>query len=179
MAVSWRSFINSCLQTLEFRIVNIKFATGEWQRSTIKMTKLEKIIVLWGVLDLVAIAYYIGRNIYYKRLPVIYDVQKIIENTTSFGLPELKYLVFASLLLYLSPLISGIYLIKLKKAGAIVNYIQIPFRLVMIIPPSLFFILWPLKYMFDSPPVILGIALVIFSETLKNAYVIRWHRMII
>lgn len=140
------------------------------------MKNLEKIILTWGIFDLSAVAWYMGWNIYYGKLPIANDVQLIIENATSFGIPSLIYVAFFGLLIYLSLLISGFFLIKHKRAGAIISYLQTPFRLLMIIPPSIFFILWPLKYLFEKPPILAGICLILFSEVFKLITVIKWHK---
>jgi hypothetical protein len=142
----------------------------------IEMKRLNKITLMWGIFDLLAIVWYMGWNIYHGKLPIANDVQLIIENTTSFGLPSLMYVAFFGVLIYFSLLASGFYLIKLKKAGAIISYIQTPFRLLVVIPPSIFFILWPLKYLFEKPPIIIGIILIILSELCKLFTVIKWHR---
>ena len=117
-----------------------------------------------------------GWNIYYGKLPIAHDVQRIIENTTSFGMPSLMYVAFFGLLIYVSLLVSGFFLVKRKKAGGIISYLQTPFRLMMIIPPSIFFILWPLKYLFEKPQILIGISLVVLSEICKLVTVIKWHK---
>ena len=142
------------------------------------MKNIEKIIFTWGIFDLSAVALYMGWNIYYGKLPIAHDVQIIIENTTSFAMPSLMYVAFFGILIYISLLVSGFFLIKRKKAGAIISYFQTPFRLMMIIPPSMFFILWPLKYLFEKPQILIliGISLVVLSELCKLITVIKWHK---
>lgn len=129
-----------------------------------------------GDFDLLDIVWYMGWNIYHGKLPIANDVQLIIEKTTSFGLPSLMYVAFFWMLIYFSLLASGFYLIKRKRAGAIISYFQTPFRLIVVITPSIFFILWPLRYLFDKPPVFIGIILIILSELCKLFTVIQWHR---
>ena len=140
------------------------------------MKNIDKIILAWGIFDLSAVAWYMGWNIYYGKLPIAHDVQRIIENTTSLGMPSLMYVAFFGLLIYVSLLVSGFFLIKRKKAGCIISYFQTPFRLMMIIPPSIFFILWPLKYLFEKPQILIGISLVVLSEICKLVTVIKWHK---
>jgi hypothetical protein len=140
------------------------------------MKCLNFITLIWGVLDLLAIAWYMGWTIYHGRLPIANEVKSIFENTTLFGLPHLMYAVFFGMLIYFSLLASGFCLIKRKKAGAIISYFQTPFRLLMVIPPSIFFILWPLKYLFEKPPIIIGLILTVLSEFCKLLTVIKWHR---
>lgn len=145
----------------------------------IEMKRLNKITLMWGIFDLLAIVWYMGWNIFHGKLPIANDVQLIIENTTFFGLPSLMYVAFFGMLIYFSLLASGFYLIKRKKAGAIISYFQTPFRLLVVMPPSIFFILWPLKYLFDKPPINIGIILIIVSELCKLFTIIKWHRNLV
>ena len=142
------------------------------------MKNIEKIILAWGIFDIAAVVWYMGWNIYHGKLPIAHDIHGIIETTKLFGMPSLKYLAFFVILIYISLLVSGFLLIKRKKAGAIISYFQTPFRLMMIIPPSMFFILWPLKYLFEKPQnlILIGISLVVLSEICKLITVIKWHK---
>ena len=105
---------------------------------------------------------------------------KSVKSSTSFGIPSLSIITFFSLVLYLSLILSGIYLIKHRKAGAILSYIQTPFRLLGLVPPSIFFIIWPLKYIFENPKAISAIitfvVLMLLSEFLKLTSVIMWRK---
>ena len=130
----------------------------------------------WGILDLLSVFWYISWNVAHGHIPVLIDIEKVSRNITNFGLPEYNFLSYVSVLLYLSPFLSGILLVLQKKAGLIISYIQTPFILVLIIPPSIFFILWPLKSIFEIPPLWLGIALIIMSETLKISTLILWNK---
>ena len=118
-------------------------------------------------MDLLAILWYVIWNISQKQVPLFYDLEKIAQNARMFGFPELKYVFYFTAIIYLSPIISGVLLLLEKKAGLTISYIQTPFRLILIISPSIFFILWPLKTFFEIPPVWLGISLVICSEIIK------------
>jgi hypothetical protein len=75
---------------------------------------------------------------------------------------------------------SGIFLIRQKRIGAIISYIQTPFRMLAIIPPSIFFATWPLKYIIINPRAIVSIcifvSLVLLSEALKTVSVVMWQR---
>jgi hypothetical protein len=144
------------------------------------MLTSKKIISLWGILDICSIGWYVGWRIFHAQIPFHHDVIKATETTTSFGIPSLALLTIFSLFLYVSLIFSGVYLIKLHKVGAILSYIQTPFRLLTLIPPSIFFISWPLKYFFSSPGTILAIGnllfLVLLSEGVKLWSIIRWQR---
>lgn len=123
-----------------------------------------------------AVAWYVCWNVFHKRFPIAYDAQKIMENSIAYGIPSLMYVSVLLFLIYLSFMLSGVFLIKRNRIAAIIAYVQTPFRLVMAIPPSIFFILWPMKYMFETPQIVLGVVLVAVSEIIKLATVVIWHR---
>ena len=155
----------------------------------VKVMNMRKVIWFWGICDLGSIAWFIGWRIVHKQIPFYHDIIHSHVNATSFGHPLPAVLTYISILFYISLILSGVLLVKRLTLGAILSYIQCPFRLLTFIPPSLFFITWPLKYIikspkasleysFTHPAIILVIALVLFSETLKMAMVIIWHRKI-
>ena len=119
-----------------------------------------------------------GWNIYYGKFPLINDIEKIADTSASFGLPYLSIFSYLAILVYASLILSGVYLVKKKKLGAILSYIQTPFRLLFIIPPSIFFILWPLGYFSDKPQIVLGLVLVLLSEILKVFTVASWQKQL-
>lgn len=142
------------------------------------MKRLPQVILMWGVFDLAAIAWYMGWNLYNGKFPLISDIEKISDTSASFGLPYLSIFSYFAILIYASLILSGAYLVKKKKVGAILCYIQTPFRLLFIIPPSIFFILWPLGYFSDRPQIMLGIVLVLLSEILKVFSVATWQKQL-
>jgi hypothetical protein len=144
------------------------------------MIDLKKIITLWGIFDLCSFGWYFGWRLFHGQIPFYYDIAKSIASSTSFGVPSLSLITILSIVLRLSLIVSGIYLIKHHKTCAILSYIQTPFRLLGLVPPSIFFIIWPLKYIFKNPEAISAIitfvVLMLLSETLKLSSVIIWRR---
>ena len=141
------------------------------------MNKIKHIAVFWGILDLLCIVWYVGMNIYRGNLPIVHDIVQGSKTIKTFGFPNLIFLSYIGILLYVSPLLSGILLILQKKAGLIVSYIQTPFRLTMIIPPSIFFILWPLNDSFKKSLLLwFGFTLVFISEIIKISTLIVWNK---
>lgn len=145
------------------------------------MLSLKQITVIWGICDICSIGWYLGWRIFHAQIPFYYEIMKSIETNKSFSdsssvPPE----TIVSLLLYVSLAFSGIYLIKLSKVGAILTYLQTPFRLFIFIPPSIFFINWPLRYFFGDPGTIWAMStslfLILLSESLKLWSIIRWRR---
>jgi len=144
------------------------------------MPSLKQITILWGICDICSIGWYLGWRIFHTQIPFYYDIIKSIDTNTAIGFPSLAIVTIFSLFLYVSLIFSGIYLIKLKKVGAILTYVQTPFRLFTFIPPSIFFITWPLKHFFRNPGPISAAGIVLFaiflSEGLKLWTIIQWHR---
>ena len=141
------------------------------------MNKIDIIPVSWGVADLLSIAWYTGMNMYRGKIPMIHDIQQGVLTIDSFGFPEFSFLIYIAVILYVSPILSGILLMLRKRAGMILNYIQTPFRLILIIPPSIFFILWPLNESLQPMTILwIGFSLVFISETIKIASLVWWYK---
>mgnify|MGYP001769330638 CR=1 FL=1 len=138
--------------------------------------QLRHIVRFWGICDLGSLAWYIGWRVYAFQIPFVYDLTQAVHVMHSFGSPLPVILCSLSSILYLSLIYSGIFLFRYRIPGAIISYVQTPFRLAAVFPPSLFFVLWPLKYLFDTPPFVLGVSLVILSEAVKVTTVVIWHR---
>ena len=132
--------------------------------------------LFWGLCDLSSLAWYIGWRIYQGQIPFYYDYLQayMVMRSTGDPMPVLGCAV--SILLYLSLAFSGVLLLRKKISGAILSYIQTPFRLLILIPPSLFFIHWPWKYILNKPSFAFGVFLLIASEIFKVATVVIWHR---
>ena len=145
--------------------------------------KKRRIIILWGIFDLLSLGWYLGWRVIHGQIPFYHDILNSIQTTTSFGLPSLSIFTIISLIFYISLAFSGFLLIRHKKNGAILSYIQTPFRIFTFIPPSIFFIIWPLKYLFDNPKsisvIITCVILLFLSETLKIYSVVTWRKQIV
>lgn len=142
----------------------------------------------WGILDLAAISWYFCMNFVEGKIPFLSDLVQANATSISFGSSMPLIVSSISLFLYLSLVLSGILLVKGLKYGAILSYIQCPFRLLAIMPISLFFLVWPVKYIFGppehfdltlqailQPPVIVYLSLRVLSESIKTVTVARWH----
>jgi hypothetical protein len=144
------------------------------------MLNLRKTITVWGILDLCSVGWYVGWRLFDSQIPFYDDFTKAIDSATSFGIPLLSIIPIFSLLLHASLLLSGYYLIQGQRPGAILAYVQTPFRIFLLMPPSIFFAIWPLRYLFKNPQSFLAIStlflVVSISEALKLYCVIRWRR---
>jgi hypothetical protein len=140
-----------------------------------KLENLEKLIKLWGVLDGLAIVWYIGWSISKNQMPFVYDIKhQFIDAAPQIGMGTaigLSVFVFSA---YMSLLVSGHFLFRLKKAGVVIAMIQSPLRAITVIPPSIFFLLWPLGYFFENPNAIIGFSLTVLVELIKIGSMIAW-----
>jgi hypothetical protein len=142
------------------------------------LKKLEKVIKIWGVLDVMAILWYMGWSISKNQMPFVYDIKhQFLNAAPQIGMDtaiSLSIIVFAA---YMSLAISGYFLFRLKKAGVVIACIQSPLRVITIIPPSVFFLLWPLSMIFDSPSAAIGFSLTLLVEMVKISSMISWWVM--
>jgi hypothetical protein len=141
---------------------------------TIKI-KREDQIRIWGVLDLSYAAWYFAWRIFHGQTPVLHDVMQSIQTSRSFGEARPIYTTSISSFFLVSTFASGILLLKRHQSAPLLTYIQTPFRLLFLVP-SVFFILWPLSSIFDSPPTLIGVMLVVCSEALKLYSVVSWAK---
>lgn len=132
--------------------------------------------IFWGLCDLGSLAWYIGWRIFQGQIPFYYDYLQAFLTMRAMGdaLPLVGCIL--SIILYLSFAFSGVLFLRKKILGAILSYLQTPFRLLILIPPSLFFIHWPWKYLLDKPTFAFGVFLLLASELFKIATVVIWHR---
>lgn len=139
------------------------------------LKKLEKLIILWGVLDVMTILWYMGWSVSKNQMPFVYDIKhQFLNAAPQIGMGtaiSLSIIVFAA---YMSLAISGYFLFRLKKAGVVIACIQSPLRVITIIPPSVFFLLWPLSTIFDSPSAVIGFSLTLVVELIKISSMIAW-----
>jgi len=149
------------------------------------MIDFRKAIVFWGILDLCSISWYIGARFYNGVIPFYSDIVMAHNTALSFDHPLPIIFAVITIVMHTSLIFSGILLIKQNKYGAIISYIQTPFRLLFrFLPPSIFFIYWPVGYLFDvkeTSKLLLGVLIVILtlsSEVPKLYTVIKWHKKI-
>lgn len=139
------------------------------------LKKLEKVIKIWGILDVMAILWYMGWSVSKNQMPFVYDIKhQFLNAAPQIGMGtaiSLSIIVFAA---YMSLAISGYFLFRLKKAGVVIACIQSPLRVITIIPPSVFFLLWPLSTIFDSPSAVIGFSLTLVVELIKISSMITW-----
>lgn len=142
-----------------------------------ELIKSDKTIRFWGICDILFFSWYLASAFIKGNLPFFHDITQTYQTTKSFGHPLPFFLVIPSIALLISLPFSGKLLYQLNIKGAIISYIQTPFRLLSA-SPSLFFVYWPISFHFEKPPiwaVIIGVVLILASEIAKLYTVISWH----
>jgi hypothetical protein len=144
---------------------------------------IEILIVICGLLDLSSLGWYLGSRVLNGVLPFYYDIAMSIRTGLAFGgsMATISPIITTvSMLLYISLAFSGYYLIRLNRIGAVLSYIQTPFRVLALMPPSIFFLLWPVKYIFTPnihvKEAIIVFSLLLLSEGLKTIIVVLWQK---
>nr|WP_321466643.1 hypothetical protein [uncultured Desulfobulbus sp.] len=144
------------------------------------MKTWDRIIILWGCLDILSLIGYGIKNIIDKKIPIVNDLYPVFDNLNSFGEATLIYIVpTIILILYLSLGVSGYFLIKRKYAGVILGYIQTPFRLLLILPPSISILIWLTNIVHLDPrnTIIISMAIIFTSELLKVFSLYKWQKL--
>lgn len=135
----------------------------------------ELVIKFWGIMDGLAFLWYIGWNIYKNRMPFVYDIKtNFLEAAPQMGICVAVALSVFVFLSYMSLSVSGHLLFRVRKSGMVIAFIQVPLRILTIIPPSVFFILWPLGYFIEAPRPVLGFSVVATVELIKILSIIYW-----
>jgi len=116
---------------------------------------IKKWIILFGILDI------------FKIKNVIDFIMKIVKG-------EIHYINVLGLIFYILVVITGIYLIRLKKIGFILSYIEFPIRLVFMYP-SFSFLLYLNKIIENQVAVVIILGLL---EILRLLITINIHRKI-
>lgn len=131
------------------------------------MINFRKVIHTLGVIDLAYIAWLFLESLKAQKIPIYSNLLHDIEAAGLFGSIYSLFFVFGSHLLSVSILLSGILLIKNNRFGLALALIQSPFRLLLIIPPTFFFVSWLEDYFPTMGYVFIG--LVYLMEVLKIA----------
>ena len=143
---------------------------------------VELLIRICGLLDLCSIAWYLSSRLLHGNLSFYPEITMSIRTGTALGgsyAAIVPIVTTVSMLLYASLVFSSYHLIRLHRIGAVLAYVQAPFRVLTFMPPSVFFLLWPLglySYSTLLPKVVVVFGLLLGSEALKTIIVIRWHR---
>lgn len=129
------------------------------------MLRRKSVFIFWGVLDAVFVIWYAFGSFQGGKIPYYTDLLSTIEILSVHGGSLATVMASMSWLLQASIIVSMIMLLTGNLKVKILCYIQIPFRLILIVP-SVSLILIAASYM-DGLGTIFILILLAVSETLK------------
>lgn len=141
------------------------------------LKKLEKLIILWGVLDVMTILWYMGWSVSKNQMPFVYDIKhQFLSAVPQISMAKAVSFSLLFFLSFMSLIVTGYLLIKLKKVGVVFACVQTSARFTFI-PPTAMFLLWPISFFIANPGVTVGYmlaALTIAVELIKILSMIAW-----
>lgn len=146
------------------------------------LKKLEKVIKLWGVLDVMTILWYMGWSISKNQMPFVYDIKdQFLSAVPQISMARAISFSLLFFLSFMSLILSGYLLIRLKRLGVVIALVQSYLRFIAFIPPTALFILWPISLIIGNPSAIVGYmltTLTILVELLKISSLITWWMLL-
>lgn len=132
--------------------------------------RVMSLIRVLGLIDLGCIGWVCVSALMLGRIPIYDGMNESIAAARTFGDVPLVVSVFPYLLLG-SVLFSGALLVNGAKLGGYLGLVQAPFRCLLVIQPSFFFII-PLLKLFPSPWI--QFSIIIFTEIVKSLLLLAW-----
>ena len=130
-----------------------------------------RVTFLWGMIDLFYVFWLVASDLKAQNIPFYSDFIFDIKAAESFGSIYSLPLVYVTHLLILSVIFSGILLLLNNRIGVYISLIQSPFRLLLVMPPTFFFLAKLGNYFPNMNYVF--IVLVYLVETLKIWSIVR------
>lgn len=94
----------------------------------------------FGVADIFLILSFYWTNVYGSGLSITQSIVDHVNVLQSFGSPLFKVITIFGWVLFASVGVSGLLMLFATRAGVYLSFFQAPFRFILIIPPSFFFI---------------------------------------
>ncbi len=137
------------------------------------MKLIDKVIISIGLLDVGYITW-IGFNFITSDTE---SVAELFQSYVSFGLPFPELQFFVVNMFYLSFLVCGIFLLLRIKKKAWLNYVNMPLRLLIVVPT-----LYPIFIIFSKSIIELGVVfsliLIGITELARLVIVYRWQHSV-
>ncbi len=130
------------------------------------MRRKQTVFLFWGILDAIYVLWYVFESYQDGKVPYYTDLLSTIDNLTVHGGAVATAMALLSWLLQVSIIASAVMLLTGNTKARLLCYIQIPFRLILIVP-SVSVILIAASY-FDGLGTILILSLLVISEVLKG-----------
>lgn len=127
---------------------------------------------VWGALDIAYVAWRVVSDISESKIPFIGNIMESYEVGGEFGIFSLQVLALIASLLILSMILSGPLMLFLRKAGVYISLVQFPFRIVLAVPPTFFF----LQSLNEAIPSVVLIGAILMLEVVKAVTEILWLR---
>ena len=142
-----------------------------------KLSRLDKIIIFWGLCDISQFAGYLIKTIAHRQIPIISGLLNLFRGTPSLGTSITQILGLA---MFISVAFSGYFLVTRKKIAAVISYVQAPFRILFGVSSLGIVYVAMLHFFptFTSKPaqLIFGIMLLLVIEIVKIITIILWHK---
>ena len=125
----------------------------------------------FGILDVLLILSFIHSNILSKEGGIIQYISDNAGMVLSFGSPYFAAVFFLGGALFASIAVSGVLMLFVLRAGVFLSLFQAPFRFLLIIPPSFFFVQ---NVPFISNWIFVSLVVMAFLELSKVAAQVYW-----
>lgn len=142
--------------------------TGDYQY-TMNKNVIQKAIPLIGLIDLITICLVSYSSFMKGEIPFITSLISDLESGMSFGINSLFILGMLGHLVFITILLSGPLQLYSKRLGVIISLTQVPFRFILVVPPTFYF----LGSMFGDYKV-MSIVFMFALEVLKVVIQIKW-----
>lgn len=134
--------------------------------------KLNFLIKILGIFDLAYFLALVVPSVYHGHIPILHELQEQISAGRAFGHSIAVWGPIAGSIVLLTTPISGWFLLKRRKVGGYLSFVQLPFRLMLVIPPTFFYLS---KFAATIPEsYIFFIMLIFLFEILKSIFIGRW-----
>lgn len=127
---------------------------------------------LWGGLDIAYVLWRVLKDVSESKIPFLSSLTESLSAAAGFGQLSISILTYVAVIVTLSIVLSGPLMLMLVRAGVYISLVQFPFRLILIIPPTFFFIQSARDYL----PSKLLIAMILILEVTKAVTEVIWLR---
>lgn len=138
--------------------------------------RLDLAVKIFGLLDLCLIGWAILKDVMAQRIPFVAGIYDALETSQAFGLhPNLSLSIsVVGNIALISAFFSGYLMIKEKKVGVYISFLQAPLRVFLVVPPTFFFIIEALQLL-PVPPIAIVLCLYVLEAT-KILFQVLWLR---
>lgn len=129
-------------------------------------------IRFWGGLDVVYVLWRVINDVSESKVPFLEVFSESLGAAAGFGQTSISILTAVGVVVTLSIVFSGPLMLALNRVGVYVSLVQFPFRLILLVPPTFFFVQSTRDYL----PSLLLIVVILILEIIKAVTEILWLR---